>query len=70
MRGTTPQERAKVLEKHLNKLFDPQGGRCNVIDMLTDLRHLCDARGWDFGELDRVAYDNYVPELHAGTITI
>lgn len=70
MKGETPQERAKELEKILRRMFDPQAKEENVIDILSDLRHLCDMRGWDFGELDRIAYQHYVPEKREQTITV
>lgn len=38
---------------------DPEIG---VIDMLVDLRHLCDALGLDFAKLDRRAYGYYAEE--------
>lgn len=34
-----------------------------IIDLLANLRHLCDLRGLDFAKLDRVAYSHYVEEL-------
>jgi len=34
-----------------------------VIDALTDLRHLCDAGGWDFANLDRIAHQHCLEEL-------
>ena len=36
-----------------------------VIDILADLRHLCDMEGFDFGKLDRMAYEHYTVELTA-----
>ena len=66
MRGTTTQQRAKSLTTVLNKTYDPYGKRCNAIDVLTDLRHLCDVNGWDFADLDRQAYDHYATEKAAG----
>jgi len=36
----------------------------DVTDALTDLRHLCDRRGWDFGARDRSAYSHYIEELN------
>ena len=32
-------------------------------DMLTDLRHLCDAKGLDFAALDRLACMHYSDEI-------
>ena len=39
--------------------------KATITDALADLRHLCDARNLDFGELDRVAYGHYSTERHA-----
>lgn len=36
-----------------------------ITDTLADLRHLADTHGLDFGQLDRVAYDHYLAELHS-----
>lgn len=38
---------------------DPQA---SVVDLLADLRHLCDRMGWDFAKLDREAYPRYADE--------
>ncbi len=66
MKGTTPTQRTKSLTTILTKTYDPYGEHCNVIDMLTDLRHLCDVNGWDFADLDRQAYQHYIGERYAG----
>ena len=34
-----------------------------AIDALTDLRHLCDLHGLDFGRCNRIAQNHYVEEL-------
>jgi hypothetical protein len=34
-----------------------------IVDLLADLRHICDAIGADFGELDGMAYRHYSEEL-------
>jgi hypothetical protein len=34
-----------------------------IIDLLADLRHICDAAGLDFGALDHDAYQHYCAEL-------
>ena len=70
MKGITPKQRAKSLAALLNKTYDPYGKRCNVIDMLTDLRHLCDVKGWDFADLDRQAYQHYIEEKEAGGLVV
>ena len=70
MNGATPKQRAKSLTTLLNKTYDPYGKQCNVIDMLTDLRHLCDVKGWDFADLDRQAYAHYTAENGAGRASV
>ena len=70
MNGTTPQQRAKSLTTLLHKTSDPPGAQENVTDMLTDLRHLCDVKGWDFADLDRHAYQHYVTEKEAGGLVV
>lgn len=37
-----------------------------ITDLLADLRHLCDAKGLDFADLDRIAYNHYSHEPKAG----
>lgn len=34
----------------------------DVTDLLTDLRHFCDARGFDFGHLNAVSFSHYCEE--------
>ena len=70
MNGTTPQQRAKSLTTILTKTYDPHGAQENVTDMLTDLRHLCDVKGWDFADLDRQAYQRYLTEKEAGGVCV
>ena len=43
---------------------DPEAG---VTDLLADLRHLCDALGWDFATLDGAAYRHYAEEKSGDT---
>lgn len=70
MKGKTPKERAKELDRVLKRLYDRYGKRDNVVDMLTDLRHLCDGQGLDFGECDRIAHNNYLPEMAAQSMDV
>lgn len=37
-----------------------------VVDMLADLRHLCDARRLDFAKLDRRAFRAYASDMEGG----
>jgi len=70
MNGTTPVQRAKELKKILKKTYDDGCGAtpANITDMLTDLRHLCDAEGLSFADLDRVAYRHYCQERAQNTV--
>lgn len=70
MKGKTPKERAKELDRVLKRLYDRYGKRDNVVDMLTDLRHLCDALELDFADLDRRAYRLYLPEAQAQSLNV
>lgn len=45
---------------------DPVEVEFNIIDALANLRHLCDALGLDFAELDHLGYNHYADEK--GTI--
>lgn len=60
MQGNTPTQRARALQTVLNKLYDPYGKEANITDMLTDLRHLCDYKSYDFADCNRIAYTHYV----------
>jgi hypothetical protein len=35
-----------------------------LTDLLTDVRHWCDRHGHSYAELDRLAYQHYLAELH------
>ena len=69
MNGTTPRTRGAALTAILNKTYDPFGKVDNVTDMLTDLRHLCDLKGYDFANCDRIAYDHYLVEKAHHSLT-
>ena len=70
MKGSTPKQRAKALKSHLAKIYDDGRGATgsNVVDMLTDLRHLCDAEGLNFSQCDRIARQHYAPEVAQNTV--
>lgn len=70
MNGDTPRERGKSLKAELERLYDEFGDDCNVIDLLTDVRHLCDVQGWNFAELDRTAYQHYIREIASGELEV
>lgn len=48
--------------RRMLQVYDEPEDATAVIDALTDLRHWCDARGWDVAALDRVAHDHYLAE--------
>lgn len=64
MNGSTPKTRARELRTMLKDLYDEGRGatKANIIDMLADLRHLCDLSDLVFADCDRIAYRYYVPE--------
>ena len=68
MKGTPPAQRARHLEKILKATYDPYGEADNVTDMLTDLRHLCLSKDWDFFQCDRRARDHAACEQFANSI--
>jgi len=41
---------------------DPNDMRSQIVDMLTNLRHLCDADGFDFHEACTSSYNHYLAE--------
>lgn len=52
-----------AIEKHCEEQgLEPVFG---LKDALTDMRHLSDVYGVDFGEIDGKAYDGYLEELEA-----
>lgn len=53
-------------EKALKSVYDAVNDEA-IADMLSDLRHLCDAKRLDFAKLDRRAYRNYAGEMAGGT---
>lgn len=61
---TTPKSLAAGLKKLLLGYGKSEGvnHRSAIRDALTDLRHLCDIYGLDFGELDGGAYQGYLEE--------
>lgn len=40
----------------------PDDDECPVIDLLADLRHCCEHRGFDFDELNGIARSHYLVE--------
>ncbi len=68
MNHATIKARATLVQNVLKRLYDEHGREENVIDMLTDLRHLCDLKGWNFENCDRIARGHYAPEKEQGTV--
>jgi hypothetical protein len=57
------RQRARRARRCLPDTEDPIS--MHIIDMLADLRHLCDRQDLDFASLDRQAYDHYCVEVRA-----
>lgn len=70
MKGSTPKARGKHLNAILKSLYDEEGTECNVIDILTDLRHLCDVYDWNYADLDRIAHNHYSGEHASGSLEL
>lgn len=56
------RRRALKIEKLLRSIYDECSVMENVTDALTDLRHLCARKNWDFFRCDRIARDHYAVE--------
>jgi hypothetical protein len=68
---TRKQQRANQARAHsaetaiecvYNEEYSEQGSDEDVIDVLTDLLHLCNRDGYDFGELLKMAKVHYKAE--------
>lgn len=70
MKGITLQERARELKKYLKKLYDKGKGaeRDNVVDILTDVQHLCIIEGIHFEDALRTAKDHAQAERKVGNV--
>lgn len=70
MKGITLQERARELKKHLKKLYDNGKGaeHDNVVDILTDVQHLCLVEGIHFEDALRIAREHAQIEKQKGNI--
>ena len=69
----TPEDRAEFVSRieqvsPYDEGLDAQGNMVSpsefMTDLLTDIRHYCDARDVDFAACDRSAYGHYVAERH------
>ena len=69
----TPADRAKFVQRieqvsPYDEGLDAEGNMACpsdfITDLLTDIRHYCDARGVDFAASDRAAYSHYSNERH------
>jgi hypothetical protein len=49
--------------RHADRQGRIADGESFVIDLLAGIRHFCDGRGLDFGQVDRLAYGRYLKEL-------
>ncbi len=60
----TKLERASAAEQAIVRHRSAKGevredSKTEIVDLLADLRYLCDIRGLDFAALDEMAYDHY-----------
>ena len=60
--NTNQRARSRKAVKILNRSYERGQHLTNVVDMLTDLRHLCDVKNIDFYEADTRAYEHYQEE--------
>jgi hypothetical protein len=59
----TNADRAERCRRTLEAYNDEYDLFANVIDLLADLRHWCDAQERDYAEFDRIAYLHYLAEF-------
>jgi len=57
-------KRAKRCASAIRKYNDDWDEKSNLTDFLADARHWCDRNGQCFGDIDRMAYQHYLAELH------
>lgn len=57
------QTRANRCEQLLAQYADDDQ-QTNLIDLLADARHWCDAQGESYAEFDRRSYEHYLAEIH------
>ena len=69
MKGSTPKARAKELTKILASIYDKDGDESNVTDVLTDIRHLCEVKGYSLEDHLHRAYIHCLEEKHEGRIS-
>ncbi len=63
LRGGVKKHESGLYYNHSIRKLDIDCPVEGIADLLADLRHLCDALGLDFAELDSRAYDHYICEL-------
>jgi hypothetical protein len=61
----TNADRVERCQQALENYNDAWDVRSNLIDLLTDVRHWCDANCESYAELDRIAYQHYAAEAAA-----
>ncbi|UUG69778.1 MazG-like nucleotide pyrophosphohydrolase [Mycobacterium phage OmniCritical] len=54
---------AEALVAYVRRVGDPGELETAVTDLLGDLRHLCDALGFDFGDVAEVSFCHYDAEI-------
>ena len=68
LKGSTQTARGASLMAVLEEAYSPnKDTETNIINMLTDLRHLCFRQGYDFANLDQQAAHYYHEETKRDT---
>lgn len=56
---TALEKKTKKLRNALRDLYGDESTQTLIVEALADIRHLCDAGGDCFGDLDREAHGQY-----------
>lgn len=62
MRRLTPNSRAECALRAIKSEYRDSDLETNIVDLLADIRHLCDKRGLPFGTLNRLASMHFTDE--------
>jgi hypothetical protein len=52
-----------ALSAYVVEYGDPQDDRCSIQDLVSDIMHLCNAQGWDWRDVERMARSNHNAEV-------
>jgi hypothetical protein len=59
---TNLERKTRRLRNALREIYGDESPETLITDALADMRHLCDADGVSFSEVDRIAQDHYLTE--------